>query len=674
MSATRASPWPDVAALAAGCAIAWLTFFQPVFLGANDVPGDLGDARFNLYVLEHVYRWLSGEEGSLLSPGLFWPYPYALAFSDTHAGTVWVYAATRLAGLETYDAFKVWFALGYLGSFLAAYHVARKFAFGPLLALALSLAFAFSLPAVVQMGHAQLAWRVAVPYAFWFTLRYAEKGAPADFFRAFTALAAQMLISVYLGLFTVILCGLLFVGNFVARDGLSPRGWWRRAVVMASAFRRLDRHAVPSAVLAAGTLVALVALLWFHGYVARLYGIERPWFEISSMLPRLQSYLLSDALPYWAPLSRALPDVPVRNEQQVFLGIPLTVLCLAGLAYVLAEWRATSPRLRAVAFSILAALVLFTSIGGVSPYWILGHLPGFNSVRAVARMALVLAFPVTLFIGLLAREIGTRRSVPWLMPAAAIVIAAWMTFDLAVIEKHSFASAVSRERVEALRAAAPDGTRPVAFGAAADDNWFIHAIDAILAGQEAGRPTLNGYSGYMPPGVPVVPSCMASEVMLKRYDRWARKRGLPRLAALGQAPLALDMGPCDLSPEAIAALPLSSGPAFRREDAALIAIDDLRLTSGRVPVVSVRVTNGSRRTIHGRSPHPFRLSWRIGDNPNWDPRVDIGADLRPGRSRTLSWPVPDGTRLEDLSVSYVVEGDFWGHDAGFVPIRGGPSD
>ena len=155
MSATRREPWIDVAVVAAGCLIAWLAYFRPLLAGPTDVPGDLGDARFNIYVLEHVFQWLRGDEVSLLSPGMFWPYPFALAFSDTHAGTAWVYALLRTGGLDQYQSFAIWVVLGYLATYAAAYHVARKLDLGPLVAGAFAFAFAFSLPAISQVGHAQ---------------------------------------------------------------------------------------------------------------------------------------------------------------------------------------------------------------------------------------------------------------------------------------------------------------------------------------------------------------------------------------------------------------------------------------------------------------------------------------------------------------------------------------
>jgi hypothetical protein len=41
-------------------------FLLGIFLvfRADQIPGDLGDARFNMYVLEHGYRWLVHRDSS----------------------------------------------------------------------------------------------------------------------------------------------------------------------------------------------------------------------------------------------------------------------------------------------------------------------------------------------------------------------------------------------------------------------------------------------------------------------------------------------------------------------------------------------------------------------------------------------------------------------------------
>ena len=78
--------WPALLALAFG--LLGIALPQSDFFRA--IPGDLGDARFNGLILEHVFRWLGGIDASLWSPGFFFPFPGALTFSDNHFGTVGV--------------------------------------------------------------------------------------------------------------------------------------------------------------------------------------------------------------------------------------------------------------------------------------------------------------------------------------------------------------------------------------------------------------------------------------------------------------------------------------------------------------------------------------------------------------------------------------------------------
>jgi hypothetical protein len=674
MSASKRQPWLDVAVVLGGCALAWLIFLHPIFASANDVPGEQGDTRFNIYILEHTFRWLTGQEASLLSPAIYWPYPYLLGFSDTHAGTSWVYAIFRFAGLDEYDAFKGWFALGYLASFIAAYHVGRKFGLQPLLAGPLAFAFGLSLPAVVQMGHPQLIWRVAAPYCFWFTFRYAEQGSPADLFKLLIALAIQILINVYLGVFSLVLCVLLFAGTWIGSDGLSPRAWWRRAIRSIDGFVRLGRS---DWFWSGGALVAVAAaatLMAFHAYAAGQYGLTRSWGEISSMLPRPQSYLVLDVLPYWAPISWMLPDVPVRGEQQMFLGIPITVLAVASIAYALIGWRSASVQLRAFALCVVAALVLYTSFNSYTLYWFVAQIPGFDSIRAVARVMLILAFPLVMSIGLAVQQVAVRRTVAWLPGVVGLVVAGWMAADLALFQTYSFSSMISRERVARLVAmgnAFPG--RPLGFPSDPSLPWYIPEIDSILAAQALGVPTLNGYTGGLPPGAHQTMSCANALIMLSAYDDWAPRHGQPPLRQLA-TPALLGATDCDLSAEAVATVKISSGPSLKAKHAALVVLHDLRLTPGTPPRASVRLTNNSPKTLHQLASHPLRLSWSIDPLPDvrLDTRIELGGDLAPGESREFSWDVPPGTRLEDISVSYVVEGKFWMHSLGIPPLRANP--
>ena len=219
-------------------------FFIPLFTGTNDLPGDLGDARFNIYILETVYLWMSGTGSPLLSPDMFFPFPYTLAFSDTHAATAWIYALFRIAGLDAYDAYKGWVAAGYVLTYLSAYYVGLRFSLSPFLASVAALAFAFSLPSVAQLGHAQLINMAATPFCFLYISRFSEKFASPDLLKFLVALCIQILINIYSGIFTLLISTIFLVVSVAFRHGLNTRAIGRAWADFGQSIRD-ERPAVP---------------------------------------------------------------------------------------------------------------------------------------------------------------------------------------------------------------------------------------------------------------------------------------------------------------------------------------------------------------------------------------------------------------------------------------------
>lgn len=88
-----------------------------LFFNADQIPGDLGDSRFNMFVLEHGYRWLIGLDASFWSAPFFYPAPNVIALSDNHLGGVPIYSAFRLLRCRRETAFQLWlvsiFSLNY---------------------------------------------------------------------------------------------------------------------------------------------------------------------------------------------------------------------------------------------------------------------------------------------------------------------------------------------------------------------------------------------------------------------------------------------------------------------------------------------------------------------------------------------------------------------------------
>lgn len=658
-------------------AVASAVFFIPLLTGARNVPGGLGDARFNIYILEHVYRWLVGLDRSLLSLPIFYPYPYTFAFSDMHAGSAIVYVIARAIGLDQYDAFKVWFVIGYVLTFAAAYRVMLLLRLSPWLAALAAFGFAFSLPAVAQMGHAQLTYRVGIPFAFYHSMRYAQTKRPADLHGLIGWISLQILINVYLGLFGLILSGITFLVALAVRGPLSLKGLHALPGAFARPFldRANHRH-LHIAVVGILTLAA-VAMLAFYGYVGALYGFERPWPVILSMVPRPWSYFIMDLLPYWSSLSRGLPAVPMRNEHQIFMGVPGAFLFLAAAYQAVRHPSRASEEQKIFAFTDLAAAVLITTVGGLTLYWLVGHLPGFNALRAVARYQLVAAFPIIaagfLWLDGADMPIEKRRFLIG-------IVALWMVSDLALMRKFEFSSQTSEARIEKVIAQARPLLRaanPVlAYGGDPTIPPVVSQIDAMLAAQRLGIPTLNGYSGNSVPGHELKPSCATFLAQLSAYDSWAAERGFARLASLNFRALPAGLVDCDLSANRALDAHFTDGPPPDADEARQIAITGASVKrSGNWLNVSVTLHNGSPVIIHSLAKDRLRLSWRLagsGDSArrDWSPRVEIGADLAPGAMRIVGFRIPAGYANpgDTLQITFVVDGKFWAHNLGLLPI------
>jgi hypothetical protein len=88
-----------------------------LFFRVDQIPGDLGDARFNMYVLEHGHRWLMRLDSSFWSAPFFYPAPNVITYSDNHLGSLLFYSMFRILGASRETAFQLWavtlFALNY---------------------------------------------------------------------------------------------------------------------------------------------------------------------------------------------------------------------------------------------------------------------------------------------------------------------------------------------------------------------------------------------------------------------------------------------------------------------------------------------------------------------------------------------------------------------------------
>src|SRR5690349_17320021 len=156
--------------------LVWIMFFAGLWLVVlrhlgptlELVPGDLSDARFNNYVLEHFFRWVSGVHQDYWNVTFFYPFPLIMAFSDNLFGAAPIYALLRWIGFDMTSAYQGWYFLGFGCNYAAAVYVLSRLKFRPLAAGMGAFFFTFGLPVLAQEVHAQLLYRFGVPLSCYF--------------------------------------------------------------------------------------------------------------------------------------------------------------------------------------------------------------------------------------------------------------------------------------------------------------------------------------------------------------------------------------------------------------------------------------------------------------------------------------------------------------------------
>lgn len=497
------------------------------------LPGNAGDSRLNLYLLEDFFQSLRGTSAGFTDAPFFYPWPDTIGFSDTHWGTAPIYSLFRCASLGTMDAYVGWFVTGNILNYISAYFVLRWFGLKQIGAGIGAYLFSFSLPASAQFDHTQLTYRYAVPLTLYFFHAYLTQRKPNDIVLTVLFGALQMLASLYLGIFLVYLLGCWFCAWI----------WFaivREKVPVISVLKNLwpDWEGKPfraSTIVLTAIALVLAALALYPNFEAKsLYNFKRGWPEIWTMLPRPQSYFLADHSWIWSSQAREFAGLPMRWEHQMFLG-GIAALAI-GFATFFEKYSRPVPAFYLMRMTFYFMVVLTVCVFDSSLYYVVMHLPGFNAVRAVTRIILVMAFPAAFLLGIFVEDISNRgtRGVAW--RALAVILIIGCVTETMLTNKFRTPRADWISRIDALEARLHDAVkRPLQKGdvliSAAPEEldgapFTLNEVDAMILSQKLGIRTLNGYSGNRPSGWRPMRQIDEIEDNILEGDQFRKNRGL----------------------------------------------------------------------------------------------------------------------------------------------------
>ena len=464
-----------------GCYFTYRHFWS----GFDLVSGDAGDARFNSMILEHTWLWVQGVHSSLFDLPMYYPHSNVYAYSDYLFGIAPIYWIFRLFGFETLLSFQSLCVTASILNFFSFFVIARwLFQFSRPLAALGAFIFAYSLPRITHLEHAQLTPQFFILMSaagLWFCWKEpARKLGPLLFV---LGAGAQFVTAYYFFWFWLWTVAVLLVYALLNRE---------RRVALQSRFQHMDKK---FAVLVSISGLAMVfPFLWHYLKAAQEVGM-RDWPSISYGLPRFYSWILMP-LNHWEsdflPMKALLESVPLPHEHYLSFGLMSWILVLLALFKVY-----RLPRFRYLTIPILTMLVLTFAVGRFSPWISIAYLfPGASAIRAVSRIHIFMLMFWSLIVITYLRESKKTRLVQ--IGVGILVLCFFIentyTFD------QVFSRSEDDTRVVEIVQKIPDDCTVLYYRGSGRLPAYVYQLDAVRAAFLSGRKTINGYSGNYPPG------------------------------------------------------------------------------------------------------------------------------------------------------------------------------
>ncbi|HET6846025.1 MAG TPA: hypothetical protein VFH29_04280 [Anaerolineales bacterium] len=508
-----ARAWVASAVMAGLFLSLWINFHW-YLTDFNLVPGDRGDSRLMVFVLEHWFRVFRGLE-PFFRLRMFYPDPNALAYADGLFLFGLPYAAFRQAGLDYFTSYQLVQALLSAVGYVAWACLLRKVLKLPVGLAILGGILLCSMNALQR--HADIGKLTAlnlVPILLlwlWSYIAGEEHGgeqSPWGLVGFAVGMGLLFYTSYYVAwllLFALVILGVLTLTAHAAAAGIVPtvnmmraygaRRWWHVLLALLAFILALTPFLITYAPLVAG-------------------GSTRSFDLVLEFSPSLKDVVnVSPRNVVWSPLLRALGYG--FGDREVQMGSPMLALLIAGATTLILVrrarkegWRGISGRDRALlllAGTAVVLVVLTLRLGNNSLWYIIYRiLPGASALRALGRM-LILVDLIIIIIAMCGLQLlfarwasrGPRGSVGSAPAFAAIAIALiaeqmnWSPFRLDKAEelarvKHYEVPSVDCAAFYTINAS-PQGL-PIGY----------YELDAMMIGMRLVIPTVNGYSGFEP--------------------------------------------------------------------------------------------------------------------------------------------------------------------------------
>jgi hypothetical protein len=517
-------------------ALGFFVFFRDqIFSNFDLVFGDRGDARFVVFIHEHVFQSIFGRS-DILSPPFFFDQENTLGYSEAFLLDQIIYAPSRLLGADQFLATTLVPIFLSLVSFASLYLVLRRLCVSPFVASPSAFIFTFANNLFLNSLHLQHFVSYFLPIVALctvdalLTLKYHPQR--AFFVAGIGSFLFGMMFSTsfYIAWFFAFDL-MIFVPLFVYLSWPDSRQWWqdnaRNTVLL-------------SIVTATGFLAGLFVFAIVYGPVILVAG-HRDFSEYLTNAPNIFDIVNVGVLNFvWGWLIRTTGVISAERLTFTEVTVALTpiVQCMVLTSLVLATrrklWLQDSHSVSRAAV-IAAAVVpfiffLFTiKVGNFSLFRLCyGVIPGAGIIRAGYRGMVVANLFAVVAIALCFERVFSvvRRHNRWALP---VKLAATAALASAMIEQLNLAHPTVLSRSSEYSHLAKVENPPSSchsFYALDQSGYQPYEVqlDAMLVALWKAIPTVNGYSGISPDGWDFYDT--KDPAYEHRVYNWASQRGV----------------------------------------------------------------------------------------------------------------------------------------------------
>jgi hypothetical protein len=469
-----------------------LTFHPTIFSGFQQMQPEAGDVLLNNLFLEHTYRWAfdSHYSYSFWSPGFYYPTQDTFTYSETLIGTAPLYWLLRGVGFSEIVAGQLWIIFTCALNFFSLAVVLRWFGVNTVLAAAGAYVFAFGLMRTEQLNHQHILPQYFSPFTVWYAWEFLREPSTRRWILLVSLSVLQVFASLHLGWFLG-LSMMIFVFLILCVEV----GSWRRL----REFARSRPIGVVAPLLVGALVVGMYARNFYRGAPApREYG------HALFYCPDPDLWFVAAPGSVWSDrlLLRHPDDLA---EKMLFHGFTVYAAFLAAAWYACRRRFAMRGLVIAGLGTAASLMLLVTQWGwGLSLWYLIYQIvPGANAFRAVGRIA----FEVYLF-GLIGGLVGVQSLLNERVPRPQTrTLVCGLIAGLMILEQvRPYPERFDKQQqfLDPARSLVPrlEGVDAAYLMYDRSMPDYRHEIVMMWAGQWAGVPVLNGFSGAAPPGFP----------------------------------------------------------------------------------------------------------------------------------------------------------------------------